>query len=239
MGLRAGDLKNLVHDVFEIDTYRSKMGGDKDVVTLSFEVRDNDPAQDLVHFFESGFDYVLDADATTGEQSNGRYRVYVELERQKEVVEQILELVDGLEKLAALEDMRFRYHKQFKSKEVTQENLDDTVPVSSDAYALMTTESTMNNFKDFFSRSFLDEVHMIDDMLHIKKIYAETLSFRVLDFGDTEKVRATINESFNVNDWGEMIFLTKYIGDYNISKYGNKLTIENNGSAVVLERIMR
>jgi hypothetical protein len=239
MGLRAGDLKNLVHDVFEIDTYRSKMGDDKDIVTLSFEVRDNEPAQDLVHFFESGFDYVLDADATTGEQSNGRYRVYVELERDKAVVEQILELVDGLEKLAALDDVRFRYHKQFKSKEVTQENLEDTVPVDSDAYASMTTESTMNNFKDFFSRSFLDEVHMIDDMLHIKKIYAETLSFRVIDFGDTEEVRANINENFNVNDWGEIIFLTKYIGDYNISKYGNKFTIENNGSAVVVERIMR
>ena len=239
MGLRAGDLKNLVHDVFEIDTYRSKMGSDKDIVTLSFEVRDHSPAEDLVHFFESGFEYVLDADATTGEQSNGRYRVYVELERRKEVIEQILELVDGVEKLAALEDVRFRYHKQFKSKEVTQKNLDDTVPVSSGAYALMTTESTMNNFKDFFSRSFLDEVHMVDDTLHIKKIYAETLSFRVVDFGDTEEVRAAINENFNVNDWGEIIFLTKYIGDYNISKYGNKLTIENNGSAVVLERIMR
>jgi hypothetical protein len=103
----------------------------------------------------------------------------------------------------------------------------------------MVSESTMNNFKDFFNRSFLDEVHMIDDMLHIKKIYAETLSFRVLDFGDTEDVRATITESMNVNDWGEIIYLTKYIGDYNISKYGNKFTIENEGSAVVLERMMK
>ena len=36
----------------------------------------------------------------------------------------------------------------------------------------------------------------------------------------------------------EIIFLTKYIGDYNITKYGNKLTFENNEQTLVLERII-
>jgi len=38
MGLRAGDLKNCVYKVFEIDSYKSKMGDDKNIVTLSFSV---------------------------------------------------------------------------------------------------------------------------------------------------------------------------------------------------------
>ena len=48
MGLRNGDLKDLVYDVFEIDSYASKMGEDKNIVTLSFSVKDRSPADDLV-----------------------------------------------------------------------------------------------------------------------------------------------------------------------------------------------
>jgi len=34
MGLRAGDLKDLVYNIFEIDSYKSKMGSDEDIVVL-------------------------------------------------------------------------------------------------------------------------------------------------------------------------------------------------------------
>ena len=38
MGLQAKDLRNLVYDIFEIDSFKSKMGEDKDIVVLSFSV---------------------------------------------------------------------------------------------------------------------------------------------------------------------------------------------------------
>ena len=41
--------------------------------------------------------------------------------------------------------------------------------------------------------------------------------FEVVDFGkDTQ-----INESIDMVDMVQVIFLTKYLGDYNICKYGN------------------
>jgi len=46
-----------------------------------------------------------------------------------------------------------------------------------------------------------------------------------------------LDETINVKDWGEVIFLSKYFGDYNITKFGNKLVFENEGSAIVLERL--
>ena len=52
MGLRIGDLKDLVHHIFEIDAYASKMGDDKNIVTLSFTVGDKNPADDLMRFLE-------------------------------------------------------------------------------------------------------------------------------------------------------------------------------------------
>ena len=41
-----------------------------------------------------------------------------------------------------------------------------------------------------------------------------------------------------MNDYSEILFLTKYIGDYNVMKYGTKtLTFENEGYTLVVERL--
>ena len=38
-------------------------------------------------------------------------------------------------------------------------------------------------------------------------------------------------------DISEILFLTKFIGDYNITKIDNTFVFENNGYAVALERV--
>ena len=85
MGLRIGDLKDCVDHIFEIDSFKSKMGDDKDIVTLSFSVAEKHAADDLMNFIEKGYEFVLDADATAGEQSDGTYKVFVELERNRHI----------------------------------------------------------------------------------------------------------------------------------------------------------
>lgn len=237
MGLYQGDLRNLVHDVFEIDTYKSKMGDDHDIVTLSFEVSDKEPANDLVQFIESGYEFVLDADATEGEQQNGKYKVFVELERGRKSVEHILEIIDGIGKLANIETMRFRYHKNFRSNPVTKEELEGEVPTDPDAYDIYVSETNLNNFKNFFNRSFVDSVDLTEDVITIRKVYSQPLRLQVLDFGDTVDIIESLQENINFNDWSEVIYLTKYLGDYNITKYGQKLTIENGGKVLVAKRL--
>jgi hypothetical protein len=237
MGLRAGDLKNLVYDIFEIDSYKSKMGSDEEIVTLSFSVKDKLVAEDMVSFLEKGYTFVLDADATTGEQSDGTYKVFVELERNKHVPEQIMEIADGLKKLADMDRLKFRYYKNFRSKDLTQEALEEMIPVDPENYGVKVTESNLENYKNFFNRSYVESVEMVDDILTISKKYADPLSFRFIDFGNTVETLESLTESINVNEFAEIIFLSKYIGDYNITKYGNKLTFENAGKTLVVERL--
>jgi hypothetical protein len=237
MGLNAGDLRNLVHDVFEVDNYRSKMGDDRDIITVSFVVNDREPANDLVQFIESGYDFVLDADATEGELENAKYRVFVEFQRDRKAIENIIELLDGVSKLADIEKWRFRYHKQFRGHEATVENLEGEIPIDPDSYDLVVKESNLNNYKHFFNRSFVDSVELMDDILTIRKIYSQPVQFKVLDFGDAVAMNETITETINFNDWAEIIFLTKYIGDYNITKYGSKLVIENGDKSLIVKRL--
>lgn len=237
MSLREGDLRDLVEDIFEVDSYQSKMGDDKNIITISFNVLDKQPAEDLANFLEKGYDFVLDADVTSGEQSDGKYKVFVELQREKDAYEHINEMLDGVSKLASIEKFKFRYYKDFRSKPATLESMKETIPSDPDNYSIVATESNMNNFKNFFNKSYVESIEMHEDIITIKKKYADPISFRFVDFGDTQKTLDAIKESFNPWEFAEIIFLSKYIGDYNITKYGNKLTFENCGKTLVLERL--
>ena len=94
--LHAKDLRDLVKPVFEIDSYKSKIGKDEDVCVLSFTVDHEDPAKDLENFFEMGYSFVLDADVSPGETDDGTYKVYVEIERSRHLGDQIFELIEGV-----------------------------------------------------------------------------------------------------------------------------------------------
>jgi len=238
MTLKQGDLRDLVYHIMEIDSYKSKMGSDKDIITMSFSVKTKEAADDLESFLEKGYNFVLDADATSGETSDGTYKVFVEIERHRDAPGQILEIANGIKNLCGMDDLKFRYYKNWRSVAVDEQNLSEMIPVDPDQYGLTVTESNLENYKNFFNRSYVESVEMIDDILTIKKPWADPVRFRFIDFGDAEETITNINENFNANDFAEIIFLTKYIGDYNITKYGDKLTLENKDKVVVLKRII-
>lgn len=237
MTLKQGDLHDLVYHIMEIDSYKSKMGSDKDIITMSFSVKTKEAADDLESFLEKGYNFVLDADATSGETSDGTYKVFVEIERHKDAPGQILEIANGIKNLCGMDDLKFRYYKNWRSVAVDEKNLSEMIPVDPDQYGVTVTETNLENYKNFFNRSYVESVEMIDDILTIKKPWADPVRFRFIDFGDAEETITNINENFNANDFAEIIFLTKYIGDYNITKYGDKLTLENKDKVVVLKRI--
>lgn len=237
MNLRNGDLHDLVDKIIEIDSYKSKMGSDEEIVTIALSTKTLDSANDLVSFLESGYSFVLDADATSGEQSDGLYRVFVELQRQRKVSEQIMELADGILKLTDLEKLKFRYYKNFRSMPLTKDNLDDSVPTSASDYKTQLTDKYLENYKNFFNKSYVDSVVMENDDLIIKKIYADPVRLRYIKSGPVVETINSLDESFNANDFAEIIFLSKYVGDYNITKYGNKFVFENDGYGVVFERL--
>ena len=238
MTLRQGDLRDLVYHIMEIDSFKSKMGSDEDIVTLSFSTKTRESAKDLESFLEKGYTFVLDADATSGETRDGTYKVFVEIERSKNVSEQIMELATGIKNICNMENLKFRYYKNWRSKDLNQENLEEMIPMTSEDYGVKVNESNMDNYKNFFNRSFVEDISMLDETIVIKKAYADPIAFKFVDFGPTQETLDSITESFNANDFAEIIFLSKYIGDYNITKYGSKLTFENNGNTLVLERVV-
>jgi hypothetical protein len=134
--LEQGDLKRLIHSELHIDEYKSKMGADEDVCVISFKVAGKEPSADLVGFVEKGYDFVLDADVSSGEKEGGDYLVFVELDRTEKLPEQIIEIIDDLMNLTEqdLTDWRVRYYKSTTDHDLTVESLASIIPMTPEAY---------------------------------------------------------------------------------------------------------
>jgi hypothetical protein len=101
-GLDYLDMEDQIQPTVSVDEYAAKMGKDSDIVTLAFTVNSEAAGNDLVDWFERGYDWVLDASISEGELSPGKYLVFVEMKRRTKVPERIVELIEDLETLTGL-----------------------------------------------------------------------------------------------------------------------------------------
>jgi hypothetical protein len=96
------DLEGQMLPVVSVDEYAAHMGNDSEIVTLAFTIKSEAAGNDLVDWFERGYDWVLDAQVSEGEVKPGQYLVFVEMNRRTSVPKRIIELLDDLETLTAL-----------------------------------------------------------------------------------------------------------------------------------------
>jgi hypothetical protein len=164
--------------------------------------------------------------------------VFVEIERSRKIAQQIFEIIEGVKKITGLDEMRFRYFKSFKSKEATLENLENTVPKDSNSYEIATERNKLDNFAEFFSRSYSDTPIVIDESITFSRPYSGTVSFNILSSGSKQEIHNSIKGPIllETKDMAEVMFLTKIIGNYNITKVGSTFIFENGNWAVALER---
>ena len=92
-GLNYLDMENQMFPTLYIDEYAAKMGEDKDIITLSFMVKSYAVGEDLVSWFERGYNFVLDASVSEGELEPGKFLVFVEMDRRSWVPKKIYELI--------------------------------------------------------------------------------------------------------------------------------------------------
>ena len=129
-GLEKGDLERLVSSKISIDEYKSKMGSDEEIVVVSFTLQGKEPALDLVNFVEKSYEWVADADVSSGEVFDGSYIVFVEIERTPDVAEQIVEMLEDLERLTEhkVSDWEIEYAKTKQTVEPKVDALKAAIP---------------------------------------------------------------------------------------------------------------
>lgn len=237
-GLRAGDLKYFVEHRFTIDHYKSKMGADRNTVVIAFRATDKAPAIDLMEFIEKGYPFVLDADISAGEEPDGKYSVFVELQRTKKVPIQLNEILEDISQLCDIDTWRFTYYKELSSVEGTEQNIRDQVPLTPELYDERMLKIKNGQIGIFFNRGATEASIDKDDILTIKKPYAETLNLKLLDFGAYDVLKESLVGALSLDSAAvsQTIYLEKYLGGYEIHKLQDTFIIRNEDVAMIVKK---
>jgi hypothetical protein len=133
-GLDYLDMVDQIEPELSVDEYAAKMGKDSDIVTLAFIVNSEAAGEDLVDWFERGYDFVLDASVSEGELSPGKYLVFVEMERRSKTASRIMELLEDLETLTGLELSDWTVEVDGEKYDADQAILKDLITISPHEY---------------------------------------------------------------------------------------------------------
>jgi hypothetical protein len=128
------DMEHQIEPNVSIDEYSAKMGKDSDIVTLAFIVKSEAAGNDLVDWFERGYDWILDASLSDGELSPGRYLVFVEMKRRTKIPERVVELLDDLETLTGMTVDEWEVTIDEKDYSADTEILKELIPISPHEY---------------------------------------------------------------------------------------------------------
>lgn len=239
MSLQPNDLKNYVSEIFTVDSFKSKMGKDNDIAVLAFEVKDQEPAKDLMNFIEKGYDFVLDSDISTGENSKGKYNVFVEIERDRHLPERINTILDEVSRLTGIEEWKFRYYKNFESVPFTEDSANELIPLDGDSYTSMTDKYRQAELDRFFSRGVTEQRYVKDNVIEAKRHASGSIRFEIVDEGTTEEMVLKYKGAIQLGEdaMSEVMFLTKFFGNYNIYKIEENLFFTNGVRTKVMKRI--
>lgn len=155
MPLDEQDLEGRIEDTVHFDEYKPKMGTDDAIIVATFKVLGKEPAKDLESFIEKGYDWVIDAETSAGEISEGNYIVFVEAERRTHYPAKFMGLIEDLKNLTDVENWQFMYFDRPESRKnatlpLTQTQLTSSIPLSPKKYrdakrAVATMESILNS----------------------------------------------------------------------------------------------
>ena len=238
-GLRRGDLKDSIDPIFTIDQFKSKMGTDSDIIVLRFRANDKNPAIDVMEFLEKGYPYVLDADISSGEEKDGKYSVFVELERTPQAAGQIKEIVNGISQLCDMTEWKFRFHKDYHSKEFTEQAITEEVPLTPEDYEAKLTETETMEANEFFDQGALESVSVdSEDNITFEKPYSESLTAELVSIGDYETLKDQLPGAIALDESSraQTAYLEKYLGNYEIHKINEHFLIRKGNRAAIIKK---
>lgn len=172
-GLDYMDMKDQVENTVTVDEYSAKMGKDKDIVTVTFTVNSKLAGEDLVTWFERGYDFVLDASLSDGELEPGKWLVFVEMDRRSKVPNRIITLLSNLETLTDIKLKDWNVEVEGEECKADEEVLREKMVLNPNEYKMeKEAEETDEELNEMRIRAGLDpKVSYVEDE-YIKNIKA-------------------------------------------------------------------
>lgn len=142
--LRPDTLKDLVHPIISVDEFQPKL--DDNNIVIMFQVLDNyDAAYDLGSFIERSPENVLDTEAAETPNLDGRFQVFVEMERNAEFPVKLMRLLKDIANIAP--DIKWKLQIY---------EVNDPVDVNPEAIQHSMHLDTSTEVLEFFQHSFMN-----------------------------------------------------------------------------------
>lgn len=242
MSLNHNDLKDTVLPDISVDEYEPKAGNTKEVIVVAFYVNDQAPAEDLNTFIQRGFIDTIDVEVSPSTDANGRYLVFVEMNRDDSFPNKFQALLKDVENTTGKLDWNVKTYlsadREFKFNDPDLFNFIITNP---DAY-VSKDEFKMKEMKEsiihFFEESMLTDLTIDGTTVIIagngRKIVAE-----VVDIGDYDDVigRNFLSESaFGLDKRSyEGAVLTGMLGNCQVLPLGKYLCVSRGETVLLLD----
>ena len=103
----------------------------------------------------------------------------------------------------------------------------------------MMTKIKVEGIKRFFGKTLMDDLTLDGDVITIHKPFDKKVQLRMIKEANTDTILegSTDTISMDEDSMSEIFWLTKVLGNYNINKVGENFMFDNNGQAMLLQRI--
>lgn len=257
MGIRKDDLVDTVLSKISIDEFQPKTGESKDIVVVGFYLKEQYAAQDLYNFINGSALDMLDAETSPNPDLDGNYMLFLEIERNQDLVKNINKFIGDIENVTGKLKWRASTHLTddyypLNSDELAQYVITDPAQyVTRDEYEAQQqaaqeqsrieeeqqlAESNNEAILEFLRDSNLLEAGFSDTGLLTMMAKEGLAQFEVIKFGDASSTlqEAGIDKSPLVElDYNTRIF-NGMLGSLNAVKIDEYVVIYNNNTNKVL-----
>lgn len=207
MSLNHHDLRYTVSKKLSIDEFEPKTGKISDVLVLGFYVSDEEAAQDLYKFIDSGAINVNDVEVSPNPNPDNYFLVFVELARNDKVLKKIRKLVADIENLTgplqwiASTHLTDEYYP-LKDKEIEQYVITDPNKyMTRDEWEKARIESNKlaeeihqrdNWIAEFLKSSLASTIQLDEQTLELGN-RTNTAKIKIVAYGEAQEVLETLN----------------------------------------------
>ncbi len=218
MGLQVEDLKDTILKKVSIDEYEPKTGDSSDVLVLGFSLRESSQGQDLYNFLNSSIFEIRDVEVSPNPNPDNYYMVFVEMDRNEDVLNNIRKIVTDVENVSGKLDWVGKTHLTDDFHPLYDEGISKFVITDPEKYMTKAqweeqqaealeletknSEETANqNILEFLKNSNLLSASINNNTLEVEDKFNEA-KLAIVGFGEAKDIMTEIG--INENAIGDM-----------------------------------
>lgn len=235
MSLKNGDLTGVIEPYISIDEFEPKSGTNQEVIVVGFYATDEAPAKDLNTFIQRGSFDVLDTEVSPNPDEEGRYVIFVEMDRNNLFPETFFKFVDDIENLTGPQEWQVKPYLADNAMALDDKRLLNRVILDPAAYKTkdeFEVDDMEAEIEESFKQSQLNRLTFSENYV----IFNNKIAAKVIAFGPSADMSMMLREAaISFNDKSEITALSGMLGEsWIVHNLTDRVAIENSQGDILL-----